>query len=75
MGNELKIKVEQDNSKEIVDKHEQEWRVQGAIDTLIRAEEIKKDKELMALVEPKLREKAQAAQNAAEILYGKKEGE
>ena len=75
MGNELKIKVEQDNSKEIADKHEQEWKVQGAIDILIRAEEIKKDKELMALVEPKLREKAQAAQNAAEILYSKKEGE
>ena len=29
----------------------------------------------MALVEPKLREKAQAAQNAADVLYGKKEGE
>jgi hypothetical protein len=75
MGNELKIKVEQDNTKEIADKQEREWEVERAIDTLIRAEEIKKDKELMALVEPKLREKAQAAQNAAEILYGKKEGE
>ena len=75
MGNELKIKVEQDNSKEIEDKQQREWEVERAIDTLIRAEEIKKDKELMALVEPKLRKKAQAAQNAADVLYGKKEGE
>ncbi len=75
MGNEFKIKVEQDNSKEIADKQMQEWEIDDAIRTLIKAEEIKKDEKLMALIEPKLKEKAAAALNAVEVLYNKKGNE
>lgn len=58
-----------------------DWAVQNALDTLIRAEEIKSDKKLMDLVE-KEKVKRQAALNKlgsgvkpekskAEVLYGK----
>lgn len=37
-----------------------EWEISSAVDTLIRAEEIRKDPELMALVMPKIEEKQSA---------------
>ena len=46
----------------------------GAVDTIIRAEQIKLDRELMKYVLPELEKQKQAldkASSAAEILYGK----
>jgi hypothetical protein len=71
--NEIKVKFEQDDTKERADKEYEKWEIEDAIRTLVRAEEIKADKEMMALIEPKLKEKAQAMNNAANVLYGKKE--
>ena len=71
--NELKIKVEQDNSKQEEKAQIEKWEIEDAIRILVRAEEIKANKEMMALIEPKLKEKAQAINNAANVLYGKKE--
>lgn len=73
MGNEFKIKVEQDDTKERAEKEYEKWEIEDAIRTLVRAEEIKADKEMMALIAPKLKEKAVATNNAANILYGKEE--
>ena len=73
MGNEFKIKVEQDDTKERADKEYEKWEIEDAIRTLVRAEEIKADKDMMALIAPKLKEKAIATNNAANILYGKKD--
>lgn len=72
MGNEFKIKVEQDNSKEIEKAEYEKWEIEDAIRTLVRAEEIKADEKLMMIIAPKLKEKAIATNNAASILYGKK---
>lgn len=52
-----------------------DWEIEDAARTIIRAEEIKQDKELMALIALKIRKQAKAAVNAAKVLYGEKEGE
>ncbi|MBE7713710.1 MAG: hypothetical protein E7Z87_08195 [Cyanobacteria bacterium SIG26] len=52
------------------------WEVMNAVDTIIRAEQIKLDKEMMKYVLPELEKQKQAldrASSAAEILFGKKE--
>ncbi|MBQ8635341.1 hypothetical protein IJ425_04220 [bacterium] len=72
MGNEFKIKAEQDDTKEHADKKYEKWEIEDAIRILVRAEEIKADKEMMALIAPKLKEKAVAINNAANILYGER---
>ena len=70
---EFKMTVEQEDTKERADKEYEKWEIEDAIRTLVRAEEIKADKEMMALIAPKLKEKAVATNNAANILYGKDE--
>lgn len=50
-----------------------EWEIKNAVETLIKAEEIKKNSELMKLVAPKLQEQAKAAADAASILYKERE--
>lgn len=50
------------------------WEVESAVNTIIRAEQIKLDKELMKYVLPELEKQKQAldkASSAAEVLYGK----
>ncbi len=71
--NEIKVKFEQDDTKERADKEYEKWEIEDAIRTLVRAEEIKADKDMMALIAPKLEEKARATINAANVLYGKDE--
>lgn len=71
--NEIKVKFEQDDTKERADKEYEKWEIEDAIRTLVRAEEIKADKEMMALIAPKLEEKAKATINAANVLYGNDE--
>ena len=69
----VKINISNDADKPKFD----EWEIRNAADTLIRAEEIKQDVELMALVAPELEKKTKAYKGIAEILYGnseKKEG-
>lgn len=53
----------------------EDYELDGFVNTLIRAEEIKQDAELMKLIAPRLDKTAKAAINAAEILYGKSERE
>lgn len=69
----IKINVSGDEPKPKYD----EWEIRSAAECLIRAEEIKQDAELMALVAPELEKKSKAYKGIAEILYGnetKKEG-
>ncbi len=65
-GNTLKINVSQEPEKPKFD----EWEIKNAVRTLIEAEEIKSNAELMAFVAPELEKQARAAKSAAEILYG-----
>lgn len=62
----LKINISKEPEKPKYD----EWDIKDAVRTLIRAEEIKADTELMALVTPELDKQAKATKSAAEILYG-----
>ena len=71
MSQEIRLNVESVGEKE--EPKFSEWEIADACRTIIRAEEIKQDKELMALITPKLKQQVQAAANAAKILYG--EGE
>ena len=69
----IKINVSNDADKPKYDT----WEIRSAAECLIRAEEIKQDAELMALVAPELEKKSKACKGIAEILYGtgeKKEG-
>ena len=65
-NNEIKINVSQEPKKPKYD----EWDIKDAVRTLIRAEEIKQDKELMAFVAPELEKQSKVIKSAAEILYG-----
>ena len=72
MSQEVKLNIEAEGVGE--EPKFKDWEIDDAARTIMRAEEIKQDKELMALVAPKLKQKAEAAINAANVLY-KKEGE
>ena len=65
----IKINVSKEPEKPKYD----EWEIKNAVRTLIEAEQIKANTELMALVAPELDKQAKATKNAAEILYGKDE--
>ena len=65
----LTINVSGDEPKPKYD----EWEIRSAAETLIRAEEIKQNEELMALVAPELEKKSKAYKGIADILYGKEE--
>lgn len=65
----IKINVSKEPEKPKYD----EWEVKNSVRTLIEAEQIKANAELMALVAPELDKQAKATKNAAEILYGKEE--
>ncbi len=64
--NTLKINVSQEPEKPKYD----EWDIKNAVNTLIEAEKIKNNQELMALVTPELEKQVKAVKSAAEILYG-----
>ena len=52
------------------------WEIEGAVDTIIKAEQIKLDKEKMKYVLPLLEKQKKALDNAssaAEVLYGNRE--
>ena len=68
--NGLNIKVEADNKQSEEKLRERKWEVEDAVRTILRAEEIKQDEELMKLVKPELEKHTKAAINAAKILYG-----
>lgn len=55
-NNEIKINVFQEPKKPKYD----EWEIKDAVRTLIRAEEIKQDKELMSFVAPELEKQSKA---------------
>lgn len=71
---EIKLNIQAENIEEKEEEKFKEWEIEDAVRTLIRAEEIKQDVELMKLVKPKLTEKAIVAKkvvDASEVLYGK----
>lgn len=72
MAQEIKLNIEAEGMKP--EEKYKEWEIEDAARTIMRAEEIKGDVELMKLVAPKLQKTAKAAVNAAKVLYGK-EGE
>ena len=52
------------------------WEIENAVETIIKAEQIKLDKERMKYVLPLLEEQKKAldkASSAAEVLYGKQD--
>lgn len=54
------------------------WEIENAVETIIRAEQIKLDKEKMKYVLPLLEKQKKALDNvssAAEVLYGKQDKE
>ena len=65
-GQTLKINVSKEPDKPKYD----EWDIKNAVRTLVEAEEIKNNSELMAFVAPELEKQAKAVKSAAEILYG-----
>lgn len=65
----LKINFSQEAEKPKYD----DWEVKNAVRTLIEAEEIKNNAELMTLVAPELDKQVKAVKSASEILYGNKE--
>jgi len=71
MSQEIKLNIEAEGVGE--EPKFKDWEIDDAARTIMRAEEIKQDKELMALVAPKLKQKVDAAVNAAKVLYGKGE--
>ena len=72
MSNELNLKIsaETTDSQEKEEAKFKEWEIEDAARCLIRAEEIKQDTELMALVAPKLQKQVKAATNIAKVLFG-----
>ncbi len=71
MAQEIKLSIGSDTENQEEQKPKfDEWEIAEACRTIIRAEEIKQDAELMALVTPKLKEQVKATLNAAQVLYG-----
>ena len=73
MSSEIKLNIDAETVKE--EKYK-DWEIEDAARTIMRAEEIKQDEELMKLVAPKIKKQAQAAVNAfnaAKVLYGENE--
>lgn len=71
MSNEINLKV-QAQAPEPIEKYK-DWEIDDAVRTLIHAEEIKQDEELMKIIAPKIQKCAKASVNAAKVLYGKGE--
>ena len=69
---EINVSIGAETKEEKKPKYD-EWEIADACRTIIRAEEIKQDAELMALITPKLQQQVKAAENAAKILYGNSE--
>ena len=61
------------NATQVEEAKYKDWEIEDAARTIMRAEEIKQDKELMALVAPKIQKQAKAAVNAAQVLFQKGE--
>lgn len=68
MAQEVKLNIETEGLGN--EPKYKDWEIEDAARTIMRAEEIKQDKELMALVAPKIQKQAKAAANAAKVLYG-----
>ena len=73
--NGLNIKVEADSEKLQEKERERKWEVEDAVRTILKAEEIKQDAELMKYVKPELEKHTKAAINAAKVLYGENNNE
>ena len=71
MSQEIKLNIDAEGVGD--EPKYKDWEIEDAARTIMRAEEIKQDKELMALVAPKIQKQVKAAVNAAKVLYG--EGE
>lgn len=70
MSNEINLKVQAECPEQKEEAKFKEWEIEDAARTLMRAEEIKQDAEMMALVQPKLQKQVKAAANVAKVLFG-----
>lgn len=57
--------------KEASPKKMDEWEIDSAMDTLVRAEEIKKDKKLMKAIYPKMKKKISSIEELKELYNDK----
>ena len=57
MSNEINLKVQAECPEQKEEAKFKEWEIEDAARTLMRAEEIKQDAEMMALVQPKLQKR------------------
>lgn len=73
MSQEIKLNIEAEGAEQ--EQKYKDWEIDDAARTIMRAEEIKQDTELMKLVAPKIQKQAVAAVNAAKVLYGKGEAD
>lgn len=71
--NEQTLKISIASETEAEKPKYDEWEIKNAADTLLRAEEIKQDAELMALVAPEVEKRIKAVKGLADILYGTEE--
>lgn len=71
--NEQTLKISIASETEAEKPKYDEWEIKNAVDTLMRAEEIKQDAELMALVAPELEKRTKAVKGLADVLYGNEE--
>lgn len=67
----LKIDIENESEKPKYN----EWEIKDAVRTIVEAERIKQNTELMQLVAPELEKQVKATTSAAEILYGNNKGD
>ena len=70
MANDLNLKITAECPEQKEEAKFKEWEIEDAARTLMRAEEIKQDAEMMALIQPKLQKQVKAAANVAKILFG-----
>ena len=73
MSNEINLKVQAEAVTPEPEPKFKDWEIEDAARTLLRAEEIKQDTELMALVAPKLQKQIKAVTNVAKVLFGNNE--
>lgn len=69
---DAEVKSEEKENKKEFGKYDR-WEIENACDTIIKAEQIKLDKEKMKYILPMLETQKQAldkAANAADVLYG-----
>ena len=70
MANDLNLKISAECPEKEAEKKYNDWEIKDAAMTIMRAEEIKQDAEMMALIQPELQKKVKAASEVAKTVEG-----